>query len=419
MQEQSRIAVGLDIGTSKVRCVVGQFGGGESKIETPTIVGVGEAPVSGGLRKGVVVNLNATAQAIDEALASVERMSGRQISGASISINGSHITSSLTRGRISIGNGGEIREEDLLRVEDDAAAVANVDANHEILDIIPSSYGIDGNENVKDPRGMKGIRLEVDAHVLTALSPNIQNLQKALEIAHVGVHRIIPAGLSAARACLTRQQRENGVVMIDIGASTTNVIVYDEGELAHVAVLPVGGINVTNDLALVLKTDFDIAEQLKLQHSVAGPAYRKDGSVNVSVKIDKQLHSFSAETVDEIVEARIEELFELVNRELSRIGKNGRLPGGAVLAGGTANMRGLIEYAREALSLPARIASFDGAEAVPDSARDPSYMAALGLMLMDTAQTPPTTGKSGKRAASDAAGKAGGMLAGLMKKFKS
>lgn len=415
MQEQSRIAVGLDIGTSKVRAIVGQFG----ESDVPTIVGVGEANVSGGLRKGVVVNLNAAAQAVDEALAAVERMTGKQIEGGSISINGSHITSSLTRGRISIGNGGEIREEDLLRVEDDAAAVAAVDANHEILDIIPSSYGIDGNENVKDPRGMKGLRLEVDAHVVTALSPNIQNLQKSLEIAHVGIHRIIPAGLAAARACLTRQQRENGVVMIDIGASTTNVVVYEEGELAHVSVLPVGGINVTNDLALVLKTDFDIAEQLKLQHSVAGPAYRKDGSVNLSVKIEKQLHSFPAESVDEIVEARIEELFEMVNRELSRIGKNGRLPGGAVLAGGTANMRGIVDFAKDALGLPARVARFDGAEAVPDSAKDPSYMAALGLMLMDTVPAPVVDNKPGKRTISDVSGKASGMLSGLIKKFKS
>ena len=415
MQENSRIAVGLDIGTSKVRCVVGQFSEGD----VPTIVGVGEASVSGGLRKGVVVNLNAAAQAIDEALAGVERMSGRQIEGGSISINGAHISSSLTRGRISISGGGEIREEDLLRAEDDAAAVANVDANHEILDIIPSSYGIDGNESVKDPRGMKGLRLEVDAHVVTALTPNVQNLQKSLEIAHVGIHRIIPAGLAAARASLTRQQRENGVVMIDIGASTTNVVVYEEGELTHVSVLPVGGTNITNDLALVLKTDFDIAEQLKLQHSVAGAKYRKDGSVNVSVKIEKQMHSFPAEMVDEIVEARVEELFEMVNRELNRIGKNGRLPGGAVLAGGTASMRGIVDYAKDALSLPARVASFDGAEAVPDSAKVPSYMAAFGLMLMDTQPAPAQGSKPGKRSTAESPSKAGGLLSGLIKKFKS
>lgn len=415
MQEQSRIAVGLDIGTAKVRAVVGQFA---AEHDTPTIIGVGEAPVSGGLRKGVVVNLNATAQALDEALAAVERMSGKELQGGSVSINGSHISSSLTRGRVSI-SGGEVTEADQLRVEDDAAAVANVDVNHEILDVIPSSYGIDGNDTIKDPRGMKGIRLEVDAHVLTALTPNVQNLQKALEIAKVGIHRIIPAGLASARASLTRQQRESGVVCIDIGASTTNVVVYEEGELAHVAVLPVGGINVTNDLALVLKTDFDIAEQLKIQHSVAGPAYRRDGSNTVSIKIEKQLHSFPAETVDQIVDARIEELFELVNRELSRIGKNGRLPGGAVLAGGTANMRGIVEYAKDALQLPARVAHFDGAEALPDSAKDPSYMAALGLMLMDTQPVPQAGGQPGKRSLGDVSGKAGGMLSGLIKKFKS
>jgi cell division protein FtsA len=414
MQENSRIAVGLDIGTSKVRAVVGQYSAEHP--DRPTIIGVGEAANSGGLRKGVVVNLNATAQAIDEALASVERMSGRQIEGANVSINGSHLASSLTRGRISV-SGGEIGDAELMRVEDDASAVANVDANHEILDIIPSSYGIDGNENVKDPRGMKGLRLEVDAHVVTALSPNVQNTHKALEIAHVGIHRVIPAGLAAARACLTLQQRESGVVCIDIGASTTSVIVYEEGELAHFGVVPMGGINVTNDLALGLKTDFDVAEKLKLEHAVAGADFRKDGSVNVSVKIDKQLHSFPAVDFDEIVEARIEELFDRVNNELKKIDRHGRLPGGAVLAGDTSNLRGIVDYAKEALGLPARLATFGGAEAVPEGVNSPGYMAALGLMLMDSGNAGPAA--AGGKTFKGAGQKAGGLLSGLLKKFKN
>lgn len=376
MQEVSRYAIGLDVGTTTVRVVVGHV---DAPGQAPTIIGVGEHENSG-MRKGTVVNLVNTAQAIDKALEAAERMSGHPIHEATVSINGSHIVGMSSQGVIAVGTGGhEINDDDLARVED-AATVVQLPANREILQVTPRSYQLDGQDNIKDPLGMTGVRLEVDAHVITALGPHLKNLQKACEMTETVAHHTVLAGLAAARAVVSDQQMENGVALVDLGGTTTNIAVYEEGDLQHVAVLPVGSVNITNDLAIGLKTDLDIAEQVKLQHASAGGEH-KEGKL--TVKMDKSAHDFDATEVDEIVEARLEEIFELINKELKSIGRAAKLPGGVVLTGGGAEMKGIADYAREALQLSARVGKSSGLGGVAEQVDRPSYATAVGLMLID------------------------------------
>lgn len=376
MQENSRHAVGIDIGTATVRCVVAHIDGTTG---IPTIVGVGSAPNSG-MRKGTVVNLAGPAKAIDDALGEAERMSGYQVDAATISINGSHILSTHADGMIAVGSADhEITGEDIMRIEE-VATLGKVPANREILQVIPHSYKLDGQDNIKDPVGMTGTRLEIDAHVVSVLTPHLLNLQKAAESAKVAANSITVAGVAAARAVLTEQQLENGVVLIDIGGATTNIAIYEEGDLQYVAVIPIGGVNITNDLAIGLKTDPEIAEQLKLEHA---SALSRHDSSGVSLKYNGEIYNFDITEIDEIVEARLEELFESIDKELKRAGRSGRLPSGAVLTGGTAQLKGIVEYTKESLGLAARIGVTSGYGGVADGIDKPQFATALGLMLID------------------------------------
>ena len=376
MQEVSKYAVGIDIGTTTVRCVVGHI---DSTTGAPTIVGVGTAQ-NNGMRKGTVVNLEGPAQAIDDALGEAERMSGYQVDSATISINGAHIVSTRADGMVAVsGANHEINSDDLNRIEE-VATVGKIPANREILEFIPHTYKLDGQDNIKSPLGMTGTRLEIDAHVVSVLNPHLSNLQKAAEKANLSPRSIIVSGVAAARAVLTEKQIENGVALIDIGGATTNVAVYEEGDLQYIAVIPIGGVNITNDLAIGLKTDPEIAEKLKIEHASA--IFRRDSS-GVSLKYNDQIYNFNMSDMDEIVEARLEELFELINKELQRAGRAGKLPSGVVLVGGTAQLNGIAEYAKEVLGVAARIGEIADYGGVADDIQKPQFATAIGLMLID------------------------------------
>jgi cell division protein FtsA len=395
MQEVSnKYAVGIDIGTTTVRCVVGHI---DSTTGVPTIVGVGVAPNTG-MRKGNVVNLAGPAQAIDDALGEAERMSGYQVDAATISINGSHILSTHADGMIAVGSANhEIIEEDIMRIEE-VATLGKVPANREILDVIPHAYKLDGQDSIKNPVGMTGTRLEIDAHVVSVLTPNLMNLQKSLESAKVSSHSIIVAGVAAARAVLSENQVENGVVLIDIGGATTNIAIYEEGDLQFTAVIPIGGINITNDLAIGLKIDQEIAEKLKIEQA---SAVSRGESSGVSLEHDGEILSFSTSDIDEIVEARLEEIFEAISNELIKAGRAGKLPSGVVLTGGSAKLKGISDYAKESLGLAARVGKSTGFGGVADDIDKPQFATAVGLMLIDSETTNnPTIAKkfSGKNA---------------------
>jgi len=415
MQETSRYAVGIDIGTTTVRCVVGHI---DATTGAPTIVGVGQAPNSG-MRKGVVANLAGPAQAIDDALGEAERMSGYQVNAASISINGAHILSTKADGMIAVGAmDHEIVHEDLARIEE-VATLGKVPANREILEVVPHSYRLDGQDNIKDPLGMTGTRLEINANVVSALAPHLANLQKSAEMAKVDPRVITPAVLAAARAVLSEQQIENGVAVVDLGGATTSVAVFEEGDLQYIGVIPVGGVTISNDLAIGLKTDPEIAEKVKLSHAVA--VGRKEAGA-VSVKHEKEVFSFSSADIDEIVEARLDEIFEAVHKELKKAGRAGQLPSGVVLTGGTAKIKGIAEYAKDKLGLAARVGKSSGYGGVAENIEEPQFATVVGLMLIDAqgasqAQAPRKSGNSvsGKAAIKNA----GGMISKFLDRFKA
>lgn len=384
MQETSRYAIGLDVGTSHVRAVVGHF---DEQTGVPTVVGVASEPNTG-MRKGVVVNLVNTAQAIDKALEAAERMSGHQVNDATVSVNGSHIVGIASKGVIAVGSAGhEINSDDVARVEE-AATVVQLPANREIVEVTPRSYQLDGQDNIKDPIGMTGVRLEVDAYVITALAPHVKNLEKACEMTETAINNMLLSGLGAARAVLTDQQMENGVLLVDMGSSTTNLVIFDEGDLLHVAVLPVGGNNITNDLAIGLKIDLDIAEKVKIEHAVAHSDLRRGKAEKVTVNIEGTKHEFATSDIDMIVDARLEEIFEQITAELKKVGRVAKLPGGVVLVGGGSELKGIADYAKQALNLSARVGKASGLGGVGDEVSNPSYATAVGLMLSDLTSEP-------------------------------
>jgi len=413
MQETSRYAVGIDIGTTTVRCVVGHI---DATTGTPTVVGVGQAPNSG-MRKGVVANLTGPAQAIDNALGEAERMSGYQVDAASLSINGAHILSTKADGMIAVGAmDHEIVSEDLARIEE-VATLGKIPANREILEVVPHSYRLDGQDNIKDPFGMNATRLEINANVVSALAPHLSNLQRSADLAKVATHTITPAVLGAAKAVLGEQQLENGVAVIDLGGATTSIAVFEEGDLQYVAVIPLGGVNITNDLAIGLKTDPEIAEKVKVGHACA--TARKNDE-RISIKQEKETFGFDSAEVDEIVEARLDEIFEAVQKELKKAGRAGQLPSGVVLTGGTAKMKGIADYAKEKLGLAARVGKSSGYGGVAENIGEPEFATAVGLMLLDA-----QSGESNLHASSSAYNgkaaikQASGFISKFMGKFKA
>lgn len=395
MQESSSYAVGLDIGTSKVRAVVAHI---DSSTGVPTIVGVGEATNSG-MRKGVIVNLQGPGRAIDEALDAAERMSGYQVNGGTISLNGAHILTTHADGMVAAtGVDHEVNHDDIERIKE-VATLGKVPANREILDVIAHAYKLDGQDNIKDPLGMMGTRLEVDAHVISALTPYVVNAEKTAESAQVTPHAIVPTAVAAARAVLSESQRENGVAVIDFGASTTGIAVYEEGDLQYVGVVPIGGNNITNDLAIGLKIDPELADEVKINHAHAGIRNEHAG---VSVKHDDQIMSFKTEDIDEIVEARLEEIFEGIQFHLKKANRAGRLPAGVVLVGEASKLKHMTDYAKESLGVAARLGKPTGFGGVADDIDGAAYATAIGLMLIDAeglARDTPRKGKNKKPSA--------------------
>ncbi len=410
MREQnSPYFVGLDIGTAMVRCVVGT----PDPVD-PTkaaIVGHGQAK-NNGMRKGAVAHMEEVSEAISKALTEAERVSGFHIHSATVNVNGSHVSGINSTGVIAISSSDrQIGNEDRLRVEE-AATIVNLPANREIIQVFAKNYRVDGQDNIKDPVGMHGVRLEVDTHIVTAASPNMKSLEVVLEKAHVRPSHRTVSSLAAAEAVLTREQKEAGTLILDIGAGTTNMAIIEDGEVQHVAVIPVGGIHLTNDLAIGLKTDLDIAEKVKLDHATL---VDRKGTANVKVMIGKKQYFFENDDVKMITEARIEELLELVEKELKRIHKSQRLPGGVVIVGGVSRLPGIAEFTKEKLQLAARLGKLQSVGGLVDTVKDPSYSSAIGLMLLDMYLLPQSGGRQNGKGANE---KVFGAINGFWDKIK-
>lgn len=409
MREQTPHFVGLDIGTSTVRCVVGIIDQQDST--KVSVIGHGSAR-NQGMRKGVIAHIDDVSEAVIKAVNEAERVSGMHIQHATVNVNGAHVSGINSRGVVAISTANkEITETDRMRVEE-AATIIKLPPNRDIIQVFAKSYRIDGQGNIKDPVGMQGIRLEVDTHIVTAITSNLKNLDVVLQKSHVQPTNYTVSSLAAAEAVLTRQQKESGTLLLDIGAGTTNMVVVEDGEIQHVGVLPIGSIFLTNDLAIGLKTDLDIAEAVKVQHAGLGDQ-AKIGTVSVSIQ--KKNYSFDAEDVAMITEARVEELFELVDKELKKIHKSQKLPGGVVIVGGMSKLPGIADFAKEKLQLASRVGRLQPVGGLIDTVADPTYATAVGLMLLDMLLLP---GSNQSQSRSDSTGNVFGVVEGMWRKFK-
>jgi cell division protein FtsA len=369
------ILVAIDVGTSKVVALVGEVG----RDGVVNVIGKGIVPANG-LKKGVVINIEQTVASIKSAVEQAERLSGMRLEAAFVGVGGSHVESQNSRGAVAVsGPHREVSREDIERATEVARAVT-IPSNREVLHVLPRGFVVDGQEGVKDPLGMSAIRLEVETHIVHGSATALQNLTKCVRQAGVRVDELVVESLASGEAVLSETERELGVAVADIGAGTTSLALYLEGSPFHTSVLPVGGINVTADVAIGLKTNLIAAEQLKILYGTANPG-SVDADEEVPVEeIGGEARSARRIEVAEIIEARMRELFEKIGEELARAGHVGRLPAGLVLTGGASLLPGSSELGREVLQMPVRVASPSGVGGLTDHLMVPAYATSIGLL---------------------------------------
>lgn len=373
-----KIVASLDIGSSKIRTVVGIQ---EDNSSTPNIIGVGIAP-STGLRKGAVIDVEETINSISSSLEDAERMAGEPINHVFLGLGGNHLESINSKGVIAVSQDkNEISEDDVDRVLEAAQAVT-IPSNRRVLRIIPKTFTVDEQKGVKYPVGMTGIRLEVETHIVTGFEPVIKNLEKCVLQSGVDIDDIIPNSLAPAEAVLSKRQKELGVVVVDVGCGATSISIFEDGAILHTAVIPVGGENVTNDLAIGIRTSIDTAEKVKIEYGSTDPEDVNDReTIDLSLISKIDTHVVSKKQVVEIIQARYHEIFLLVKDELAKIHRDGMLPAGVILTGAGAKLPGIIDLARESLNLPAQIGFPQNYDGVVDKIDDPAYATAIGLLI--------------------------------------
>ncbi len=375
-----QIVVGLEIGSGKVCTVVGELGE-DDQIE---IIGIGTSP-SLGIRKGIIIDLEQAIQSAKESIESAERMAGTRINSAFVSISGNHITSVNSKGVIAIsGESPEITENDIEKVIE-AAKAGIVSSEKEVIHILSREFIVDGQSGISDPLGMSGARLECKVHIVTGSITAVQNLIKCVEGAGLDIEEIIFGTLASSNAVLSNAEKDLGVLLIDIGAGTTEIAIFTEGELAHSAVLPVGGIQITNDLAVGLRTSIEEAEKIKINY---GSAIISSVSPEKLVEIPsingKNNSNVSQKYLVEIIEPRVSEIFSLVGMEVRKSGCYNMIPGGIVITGGSSLLPGISEVAEQVLNLPSRLGRPHYEGELADMINDPSYSEAIGLLSFAT-----------------------------------
>ncbi|MFH0874221.1 MAG: cell division protein FtsA [Candidatus Komeilibacteria bacterium] len=372
------IITGLDIGTSTVRVVVGsrEYDG------SVRILGVGEA-LSQGVSKGNIVDVEEVVSAVSEALERAERMSGQAIERAVIGVNGSHIKVVQSQGVVAVSRANnQVEPVDVERALDAAQAVATP-PNYEILHVLPVAYTLDNQKNIKDPIGMSGIRLEAQAQLIMGLSSQIKNISKCVYRTGIEVEGFVFSILATASAVLDKRQKDIGVVVVNIGSSTTSLVVYEEGEVLYASSLPIGSDHITQDLAIGLRTGLDVAEAVKIDFGVVDPAKvskREEIDLNRYASSEQPRTTVSSRHVAEIINARLDEIFEMVDKELKLINRSAGLPAGVVLTGGGAKLQGIIDVAKDRLRLPAFLGKPLLVGSAIEKINDPRYTTALGLV---------------------------------------
>lgn len=372
--------VGLDIGTSDIRAVIAQE---ISDAEPLRVVGVGVVP-SMGIRRGVVVDVDAVAKASNASLEQAERMSGHAAENVVVSVSGTEIACQGALGVVAVGMAdGEVSEDDVTRVLDEVQARLTLPLNREIIHVLPQDYRLDDQKNIKDPLGMRGVRLELRALVVSGTTSHLKNLTHSLEQAGAAVESFVVEPLASAEAVLSDKQKELGTVLVNIGGSTTSIAVFEDGDLLQLSVVPVGGGHITNDIAIGLRTSIEVAEAVKLQYGTAQPdGVDKKEDINLSLFDSQENGIVSRRHVAEIIEARLEEILDYVNAELKAIGRQGLLPGGAVLTGGGALLPGVVELTKDILRLPAQVGYPKPLGGILDQVDNPQFSTVIGLLLL-------------------------------------
>jgi cell division protein FtsA len=397
------VIVGLDIGTSKVVALVGEITA-DGAIE---VVGLGSQP-SRGLKKGVVVNIESTVQSIQRAVEEAELMADCEINAVYAGIAGSHVRSLNSHGVVAIRD-REATHGDVEHVIDAAKAVA-IPADQRILHVLPQEFIIDGQEGIRDPIGMSGVRLEAKVHIVTGADSAAQNIIKCVQRCGLVVEDVVLEQLASSFAVLTDDEKELGVCLVDVGGGTTDIAVFGNGAIRHTAVIPIAGDQVTNDIAVSMRTPTQYAEDIKIRYACAlSQLANPDESIEVPSVGDRPARRLARQTLAEIVEPRYEELFNLIREELRRSGFEEMIAAGIVLTGGSARMEGAIELAEEIFHVPVRLGLPGHVKGLSDVVRNPIYSTGVGLLLY---------ARENSAAASGAAA-LGGNVAGVFERMKS
>lgn len=370
--------VAIDVGTTKVCTLIAERNEESGRLR---IIGMGVAP-SRGLRKGVIVNAEEATAAIRASKEKAEHLSGYMIEGAYVSVAGDHISSLNSKGVVSISHGGRgITADDVQRVIDSARAIA-IPPNREVIHVIPRGYTLDGVDGVRDPVGMRGFRLEVEAHIVTAAMPSIHNLINCVEAAGVTVNDLVLEPLASGEAVLRADEKDAGVVLADIGGGTTDIAIFIGGSIWHSQVVPLGGWQFTNDLSVGLRAPFAVAEAIKIQYGTTlADQLTDDEQVDVEAFGENGRQSVPRRELAYILRARAEEIFALILKEVKRSGYDGLLPAGLVLTGGASSLTGLRELGRETMGVPVRIGEPHDLEGLVDTVNCSAYATGVGMLL--------------------------------------
>jgi cell division protein FtsA len=364
----------IDVGTTKVCTIMGD-------VDTEgglRVLGVGVGP-SQGLQKGLVVNVNEAKEAIRESIRKAERTAGYKMESAYIGVTGRHISSVNNHGTIAITRGDQlVRPTDLRRVLQVARSV-KVPSDHKVLHVIPRQYVVDGQEGVKNPVGMHGFRLDVEAHIITAAVTSVQNLTKCIRSLGIEIDDLVMEPLASAEACLSEEERMDGVMVADIGGGTTDIAVLKDDTICHTSVLPVAGHLITRDISVGLGLSPELAEQMKKKYGNIGLS--QETSIDADRTLTEDGHAVSYRDLSEIIRIRVEELIRLIMMELPRTDYDKFIPAGLVLTGGSANLPGIAEVAQEIARVPVRVGEPVSLYGVADSLRDPAYATSVGLLL--------------------------------------
>ena len=371
------LVVGLDVGTTKICALIGEPKPGGSL----DIIGVGNAP-SRGLRRGVVVNIDSTVEAIKQAVAEAEQMAGVEVAGVYAGIAGGHVRSLNSRGVVPVsGRDREVSPADVERVVEAARAV-NVPQDREIIHVLPQTFAVDDADGVREPLGMSGVRLEVEVHIVTAAVTSVQNVVRSVNRAGLAVQDVVLEPIASAEAVLFAEEKELGVVLIDIGGGTTDMALFRDGAVWHTAVLPLGGDHITNDVAVGLRTPMADAEALKKRYGCALTSLvPAEETVDVPSVGGRKPRELSRQVLSEIIQPRVEEIFTLVARDLARAGFRDAATAGAVVTGGTSILEGVPDVAERVFDLPVRRGIPEVGGAFGETVRSTLYATGVGLVL--------------------------------------